>query len=117
MNKHQLNKAVFTIDNFLTKEECHQFIANSESAGYEEATVTTLDGPKMMKMIRNNQRVISIDKNLADLFWSRVKSFLPEVEDNWIPKGVNEQFRYYKYEVGERFNKHRDGKFIRNEQE
>lgn len=117
MIKQELNKDVFIIDNFLSENECQQFILDSEKLGYREATVSTLEGPKMMKMIRNNQRVISIDLDLASLFWERIKPFVFKMNENWFPKSVNEQFRYYKYEVGERFNKHRDGKFVRNEWE
>lgn len=117
MKKLQLSQAIFLIEDFLTEKECHDFIDKSENIGYEEATVNTLEGPKMMKMIRNNQRVILKDEMLAKVIWERIQSFLPEGFDGWTPISVNEQFRFYKYEPGERFNKHRDGSFRRTENE
>ncbi|WP_196893880.1 2OG-Fe(II) oxygenase [Aureivirga marina] len=116
MKKHIITPDVFTIEGFLTEKECLSFINYSESIGFKEATVSTLSGPKMIKGIRNNTRVIINDEDLATEIWNKIKSFIPSV-DGKEPLGVNEQFRFYKYDIGERFNKHRDGRFVRNENE
>lgn len=117
LKKKEIAKGVFIIENFLSNEECKEFIQSSEIMGYEEATVSTLEGPKMMKMIRNNQRVIEANSELSQLFWERINPFISVLDDCWYPSSVNEQFRYYKYNIGERFNKHRDGKYIRSDNE
>jgi predicted 2-oxoglutarate/Fe(II)-dependent dioxygenase YbiX len=117
MQKITLDQDVYLIKNFLSEAECIDFINQSEADGYEEATVTTLEGQKMIKGIRNNQRVLLNDFDLASNFWNRIKPFVTEKFDDWVPVSVNEQFRFYKYEVDERFNKHRDGRFRRNEKE
>lgn len=114
LNKKDLGNGVFIIQHFLSNKECENFIKISEAKGYEEATVSTLEGPKMMKMIRNNQRVIEKNPELSSLLWERIKTFIPESKDFWTPISINEQFRYYKYNIGERFNKHRDGVFRRS---
>ena len=56
LSKH--TKDIFTIDNFWTKQECEDFIFKSETIGYEPATVTTEKGQKLVKEVRNNNRVI-----------------------------------------------------------
>ena len=117
MEKITLDQDVYLIKNFLTDEECSAFIQQSENVGYQEATVTTLEGQKMIKGIRNNQRVLLNDIVLADKFWVRIKPFVTEQFDSWLPSSVNEQFRFYKYALNERFNKHRDGRYRRNEHE
>ena len=117
MKKNQLTPDIFVIEDFLSSSECTEYIAKSEEIGYKEATVTTLEGQKMIKGIRNNTRVIQVNQTLADLFWNKIEPFVDTWEDGSFPIGVNEQFRFYKYDIGERFNKHRDGRFVRNENE
>jgi prolyl 4-hydroxylase len=117
MEKIILDPDVYLVKNFLSNQECDAFIQRSESIGYEEATVTTLEGQKMIKGIRNNQRVLIKDFELATNFWNRIQPFVVEQFDSWIPASVNEQFRFYKYALNERFNKHRDGRYRKSERE
>ena len=117
MEKLILDEDVYLIKNFLSDAECQTYIEQSEAIGYEEATVTTNEGQKMIKAIRNNQRVIIQDVDLATDFWRRAQSFVTERYEDWSPIAINEQFRFYKYAVNQRFNKHRDGRFRRNPNE
>ncbi|MCP4522496.1 MAG: oxidoreductase, 2OG-Fe(II) oxygenase [Cytophagales bacterium] len=113
----QHSDKIWSIENFLTKEECNLLILFSEQKGYEEATVSLTSGAKMMKNIRNNYRFIYTDHDLAKEYWSRLQKFCPEyIEDNEAV-GLNEQFRFYKYEPSQRFKRHIDGRFTRNESE
>lgn len=108
---------IWTIDNFLSKKECDNLIILSEQKGYEEATVSLTSGAKMMKGIRNNYRLIHLDINLANEYWERLAQFCPKEIDNNKVIGLNEQFRFYKYEPEQRFKRHIDGRFKRNELE
>ena len=107
---------IFSIANFLTEEECAKYIRQSEERGYSESTITSADGPKMMKDMRNNTRSMYIDEKLAVELWPRVQPFVPHL-DNPLPCGLNEMFRYYKYEAGQEFKMHVDFPFVRNEME
>jgi predicted 2-oxoglutarate/Fe(II)-dependent dioxygenase YbiX len=105
---------IWTIEKFLSKEECDELIALSEKIGYEEAEVSLESGAKMMKGLRNNYRVIHTDIELASNLWDRLKEYCPlEIEDNYSV-GLNEQFRFYKYELDQRFKRHIDGRFKRD---
>lgn len=108
---------IWTIDNFLTSEECQKLIHKSESYGYEEAKVSLPKGAKMMKRIRNNDRLLYEDAKLADLYWSKLKSFCPEQIEEAKAIGLNEMFRFYRYDVEQRFKRHIDGRYKRNDKE
>ncbi|NOS92066.1 MAG: oxidoreductase, 2OG-Fe(II) oxygenase [Cyclobacteriaceae bacterium] len=108
---------IFTIDSFWTKKQCEDFIAKSESIGYEPATVTTENGDIIVKEVRNNNRVIYQDIALAESLWQEAKPFAPTKFGNSLAVGLNELFRFYKYLPGQQFKKHRDQSFIRNDRE
>ncbi len=108
---------IWTIQDFLTKEECDDLIIFSERKGYEEAKVSLPSGAKMMKGLRDNFRSIYTDEMLAGKYWNRLKDYCPaEIEDSKVV-GLNEQFRFYKYESSQRFKRHIDGRFSRGKEE
>jgi predicted 2-oxoglutarate/Fe(II)-dependent dioxygenase YbiX len=106
--------AIFLIRDFATPDECETFIARSESAGYDEATITTAEGAVMAKNIRDNARLVADDAALAARLWPRAQPFLPDRIRNRHVVGFNERFRYYRYDPGQRFAPHWDGAFRRD---
>jgi len=113
MQQHILTNDIFTIDNFLPASSCDDFVAKSETIGYEPATVETESGQKVITAIRNNNRVIYKDFELANLFWQQLEPFAPKQIGNSKSVGLNELFRFYKYQPGQEFKKHRDQSYIR----
>ena len=111
---NQITNHIFTLSNFFTPQECEKYITLSEQLGYEAAK---LDTAKVIPEIRNNARVFYKNQELADLIFSRGKDFFVSTIRNRKIIGINELFRFYKYEKGHRFKGHQDGNFIRNEQE
>src|SRR5262249_26399540 len=109
--------AVFVIRDFLSADECDRLIAASEQAGYEEAPITTALGPVMNRGVRDNARVIHDSPALADQLFERARPLLPEAIGRWRLAGFNERWRYYRYDVGEKFAPHYDGSFRRDEYE
>lgn len=108
---------IYTIDNFLSLDECNKLIEQSEQIGFEEAGVNVDGAQKMMKMVRNNERIMYEDQEYASLLWQKLEPFIkPEIE-NSIASGLNEMFRFYKYNPSQRFKMHRDGSYKRNESE
>ncbi|MFD2787523.1 prolyl hydroxylase family protein [Hymenobacter rubripertinctus] len=96
---------------FLSAAECTDLIARSEQQGFAEAGVLTSTGAQMIKGIRNNYRVEYPDPALAADLWTRLAPLLPanSEADGAAPIGLYEQFRFYRYDVGQRFNRHKDG--------
>lgn len=113
----QHTNIIWTIENFLSKNECEMLIQFSEKKGYSEADVSLESGAKMIKGIRNNYRLVHEDTELAQLLWQKLYSFCPQNIENMVCVGLNERFRFYKYELNQRFKRHIDGRFKRNENE
>src|SRR4051794_6596741 len=105
MDKERLDgENVFVIHGFLSGEDCDRLIARSEALGYESATV----GDVLVTEFRNNARVILDDPDLAAEFWARARPFVPQV-GGWEAVGLNERFRFYRYDMAEAFAPHYDG--------
>jgi predicted 2-oxoglutarate/Fe(II)-dependent dioxygenase YbiX len=113
----QHSEIIWSIENFLSEDECDNLVKFSESQGFVEAEVSLQSGATMIKGIRNNYRLIHQDPNLAEVLWLKLKEFCPQILENTIAVGLNERFRFYKYELNQRFKRHIDGRFKRNEDE
>ncbi|WP_291726114.1 prolyl hydroxylase family protein [Bernardetia sp.] len=111
---HLIENRIITINNFFSPEECKKYIALSEELGYEAATIDT---GKVVSEVRNNERVFHKNEQLADLIFERGKDFFVPKIGNSEVVGINELFRFYKYEKGHKFKGHQDGSFIRNASE
>lgn len=108
---------IYSIENFWSVSKCNEFIQRSESIGYQEALIQTDFGQKRLEQVRNNQRVLFTDNDLAHEIWGELKHYCPASIGNSEVVGLNELFRFYKYQKGQMFKKHRDQSFIRNERE
>jgi predicted 2-oxoglutarate/Fe(II)-dependent dioxygenase YbiX len=103
----------FTLDNFLTPSECEAWIATSEELGYKsEAPITTAFGFRNRPDIRNNARVIADRAEWASELWARFEPCAPRTKRT-VPVGLNERFRFYRYDPGEKFAPHFDGYYQR----
>lgn len=103
-------------DGFLTPEECQGFIRLAESIGFEEAKIQVRgEGEVMNKDVRDNDRVIYDNLQLAQQLWSLVEPLVPSEIDEYKVVGLNEKFRFYRYKDGQQFKKHVDGSFKRDE--
>lgn len=105
------------INDFLSKDDCDNFIELGETIGFELSKIRTKDGDVLRTDIRNNGRVILDDKILADMFFNDLKEHLPIEYDGYKLKGLNEQLKIYRYMPGEEFKLHKDAPYIRNENE
>jgi hypothetical protein len=112
-----LSKDIILIENFWSVEKCDEYIAKSESKGYEAATVQTDNGPRVVDHIRNNNRVLYKDFTLAQELWTELQLHAPKSIGDSEAIGLNELFRFYRYQPGQQFRKHRDQSYIRNSRE
>lgn len=109
-----LNDSVFTVENFLTPEECQKYIRISEDFGYEDALVSSPRGQVLRKDLRNNERVMFQNEEIAAWLWERASDFVPYQYDDRSAIGVNEMLRFYRYDPGQQFNWHQDFPFERD---
>lgn len=106
---------VYVVHNYLTPEECASYIEMAEGIGFVDAPVSTSQGQVMRKDIRNNLRLMWDSPETADILWQRIQ---PWVINPWRHRraiGLNERLRFYKYEPGQAFAPHFDGRYRRNE--
>jgi prolyl 4-hydroxylase len=114
MRKESLvGEDIFLIHEFFSPEECERHIQLSEATGFGEAPINSVLGAERRPQVRNNDRVIIDDIELATTLWPRAMPFVPERFRFWRTIGLNERFRYYRYDVGQRFVPHYDGYFER----
>lgn len=63
--------------------------------------------------IRNNDRSMRDDPHLADEMWSHVELSIPGAFKGRQAVGLNERMRFYRYDVGQKFDWHLDGFYRR----
>jgi prolyl 4-hydroxylase len=106
---------IIQVEDLLTSDECGALIAKIESLGPEVATINTRLGASVRTDVRNNDRVIFDDEELAHTLFERIRSKAPKDIHGMAFVGINERFRCYRYKPGMRFAPHRDGAFFRND--
>ncbi len=108
---------VWTVDGVFSPSECTEAIARMEALEPEIATINARGGPVLDRGIRNNDRVIFDDIDLAARLFDRIRPHIPARLMGKEPVGVNERFRGYRYREGQRFAPHYDGSFLRSPRE
>ncbi|MDA8708607.1 2OG-Fe(II) oxygenase [Hellea sp.] len=101
---------IWTIMNFLSLKDCRHLIAQSEEKSYQEATVSLPGGARMMKGLRDNYRQTFEDSHYAQSLFDKLHPYLPMIDKTWHPARLNERFRFYRYDVDQRFKRHIDGR-------
>src|SRR5262245_40662902 len=105
---------IFTVTEFFTRDECRAAIAKAEASGFDAAPINGMFGPQMRPDVRNNSRVLIDDPQLAVDLWERARDYIPLKIGPWHAIGVNERFRYYRYDLGQQFDWHYDGAYERD---
>lgn len=108
---------IFTIRDVLSQSESAVLIDRIESLKPEVATINTMAGARVRLDVRNNDRVMFKDFELAETLFNRVQAQVPQQIHGMSLVGANELFRCYRYKPGMRFAPHADGAFVRNQNE
>ncbi len=108
-----LDQLVFEISEFVDVGFCRRIIERASNLGFEPATIASENGTSLIPEIRNNDRVIFDDVDLANALWLRVSSKFSKPFKGMTAIGVNERFRVYRYSRGQFFDWHQDGEFNR----
>ena len=104
---------IFTISDFLSPQECQEYIALSETIGYSEAPINTRNGAEVRSDIRTNSRAMLDDLERAESLWQRLAVFVPAQIEGCSAIGLNERLRFYRYDPGQKFAWHYDGVYWR----
>jgi len=112
-SEQELGDGIWLIRNFSDASECEALIRHAEAKDFEAASITAAGGTEVDTAIRNNARIIEDDFARASMLWERVRAYLPPFLSGRQAIGVNERFRFYRYDPGERFAGHEDAPFRR----
>ena len=107
----EIAEGIFTVSDLFTPDECDEYIAIAERNGFGDAPITTAAGPVRMPSVRNNDRVMLDDPQLAAVLWERIAPHVrrANMDPDAAAVGVNERLRFYRYDPGQAFRWHRDG--------
>jgi len=109
---------IFVIKGFFSDEDCDKTVALAESIGFGDAPVSGPGGAIINKRMRDNERVIHDSPGLAAEIWPKLHPFVSELKTAvWTPVGLNERFRFYRYEKEQFFDWHFDGAYQRSGRE
>lgn len=111
-----IGNVIYTVDNVLTPDECKELIDLTEEEGFGSAPITTRKGFVHKPEVRNNTRVMLDDRKRADWLFEKVKEHLPSQPYGELA-GLNERFRFYRYDKGQYFKWHFDGPYDRSASE
>ena len=114
----QFEDNIILIEEFLSPKSCSSLIRRSEAIGYEKSKIQLSNGQQVVnESVRNNERILHFDMDLASIYWEKAKSYIPAKFGIYTAYGLNEMFRFYKYEKGQQFKMHADGSYTKNEHE
>jgi predicted 2-oxoglutarate/Fe(II)-dependent dioxygenase YbiX len=102
-------RPLFVVQGLLSADECRTLIERGEALGFERAAVRTHSGLQMRPDIRDNDRAAFVDEPLAAELWRRISAHVPRELEGGTAVGLDEHFRFYRYDVGQRFKRHIDG--------
>lgn len=102
---------VFEAAEFVSADFCKQMIAEAHELGFKKATISTERGVEAVPGIRNNDRVIFDDPELAKTLWLKAKPAFSAPFKGAVAIGLNERFRLYCYHPGQFFDWHQDGEY------
>ena len=74
----------------MSKAECLQFIEKGEQVTFEEAKINMGGRQVMAKGVRNNQRVLFKDEQLAQSVWEKIQPMVPQTFGIYKAIGLNE---------------------------
>ena len=84
---------IVTVPDLLSATECEELVERVEELGLEIAPINTWSGTVVSPSIRNNERVMFDDQELADTIFSRLEGCAPPTFCDMKLVGANERFR------------------------
>jgi prolyl 4-hydroxylase len=101
-----LYQGIFFLSKFLTLKECKTLIALTNSVGYVETNQKETRWSAHRKNGRLQVQSDSVAESLFQRLQSETEHFPPKGKST--PIGLSSNFRFYKYEPGDRFGMHID---------
>lgn len=108
---------IVQVPDVIDADQCQALITRIESLKPAIAPINSMSGTRVRTDIRNNERVMFDDPELAEIFFQQAIAHVPDQMHGRRLVGANERIRCYRYKPGMRFAPHSDGAFVRDETE
>jgi hypothetical protein len=105
-NKADRGKLAFILYNVFTPEECQEWIDLTEKRGYSPALLNYGRLQVLVADVRNNDRCMIDDVDMAQKLFERIKSYIPKEWKTHQVVGLNERLRFLRYDPGQKFDSH-----------
>ena len=109
----------FLLHNVVDAADCDAFIRQAEAAGFSAASLNAPPGQTYNARVRNNERA-RWEMNTTTLgeLTAKLAADIPsQIQDDdgviWTLVGLDPAFRCYRYDVGQRFQKHYDSSVVK----
>lgn len=100
---------VYVLHRVMSPRECKRLIAAADAIGFTHAGLAIGDDTYRVNLaVRNNLRVVIDSPAIAAGLWARVRGHVDARHEGAPVVGINDRFRVYRYEVGQRFFPHVD---------
>ncbi|XP_033126153.1 uncharacterized protein LOC117124130 [Anneissia japonica] len=106
-------KLAFYLDNVFTKEEYDEWIQLAEDKGFQVAKINSGTSEYLVSNYRKGHRCIIDSFEMRDKVWEKIAMFIPTNFKTHDVVGLNERFRFLRYDKGDFFKPHFDGSYVR----
>ena len=107
--RYENDPLIIEVDHVFSEEECSQYIEFIEQSSPRLATNNAI--------YRDQDRVIKDDPSLASKLFYKIKQSLPLRLGEFELSRINERFRFYRYNPGQKFPPHMDHWYQANDSE
>lgn len=109
VRREDVAAGVYLLHRVMAPKECKRLIAAAEAIGFTHAGLAIgNDTYRVNLAVRNNLRVVLDAQKLALALWERLREHVDPHHEAAPIKGLNDRFRVYRYEQGQRFFPHVD---------
>ncbi|MDC3979984.1 2OG-Fe(II) oxygenase [Polyangium jinanense] len=109
VRREDVETGVYLLHGVMSPKECKRLITTAEAIGFTHAGLAIgNDTYRVNLAARNNLRVVLDAERLAEGLWARIRGHVDTEHEASPLVGLNDRFRVYRYEVGQRFSPHLD---------
>lgn len=109
VRREDIEKSVYVLHGVLSPKECNRLISIAQGIGFSHAGLAIgNDTYRVNLAARNNTRVVLDAPEMARELWERVRGVVDAHHEGSALTGLNDRFRVYQYEKGQRFFPHVD---------
>lgn len=109
IRREEIDAGIYVLYGVMSPKECKRLITLAQGIGFSHAGLAIgNDTYRVNLAARNNTRVVLDAPRLAKELWERIRTHADAKHEGLSLVGLNDRFRVYQYEQGQRFFPHVD---------